>query len=125
MKSIFLKAVLGGFLFLLISPGLVGGATATIMSGPSAACPGPPGQTPTQWFNCIIDRIIDNLVFPVFAGLIIIMTIVAGILFVTARGKEDQINTAKKMMIWVTVGIVVGLIAFSVEGIVRSLLGLA
>jgi hypothetical protein len=71
----------------------------------------------------IINRFLDIVVGPIFFGLIIIMFIWAGILFLTAQGDPTKITGAKKAVLWAVVGTAVGLLAFSVKGIIAKILG--
>lgn len=53
--------------------------------------------------------------FLIFLGLIaVIMIIYAGILYVTAAGKEDQVGTAKKVILYSIVGIVLIALSFAI-----------
>jgi len=66
----------------------------------------------------IICRIID-LLWLIFVGLVIIMFIWAGILYLIAKGDPGKIQTANKVLIWATVGVAVGILAFSAYTIVN------
>lgn len=77
-----------------------------------------------EWIGCIMKNIIDIVVWPVFAGLVFIMFIWAGILFLIARGEPSKLETARKALIWAVVGIVVGILAFSAYAIIKWVLGL-
>jgi 4-amino-4-deoxy-L-arabinose transferase-like glycosyltransferase len=73
----------------------------------------------------IIDNLMNMVVWPIFIGAIVIMTIWAAILFITANGDPGKIATAKKAVLWVIIGIIVGLAAFSAERLVRQVIGLS
>jgi len=84
-----------------------------------------PGGTPntvtlsvTQIVNVILD-----FIWPLFAGFAVIMFIVAGFLFLTAQGDPEKVNQARQATLWGTIGVVVGLIAFSIPFIIRVTLG--
>ena len=49
--------------------------------------------------------------------------IIAGILFLVSGGDAEKIKTARNAFIWGVVGIVVGLLAFSIVSLVRSAIG--
>ncbi len=70
----------------------------------------------------ILNKILD-IVWPIFIGLAIIMFIVAGFLFLKAQGDPAETKTAQKAVMWGVVGIIVGILAFSIPRIVTSLLG--
>jgi hypothetical protein len=78
---------------------------------------------PAAWFTQIINNIIDKVMLPILGGLVIIMFIWAGITFLTAQGDPSKIGTAKKIVIWAIIGIVVAFVAFSATGIVKDILG--
>ena len=63
------------------------------------------------------------VVWPVFLALVIIMFIWAGILYLTAHGDQTKIATANKALIYAVVGIIVAIVAFSVVGLIRAVLG--
>ena len=75
-------------------------------------------------FTEVINRLIDRVVWPIFLGLVIIMFIYAGVLFLTARGEPERITKARKAIIWATVGIVVAFVAFSAQCIISGILGI-
>lgn len=93
-----------------------------------AACPIPIDQVTSanavEWFTCLIERILNFIVWPVFIGLAIIMFVWAGILFLAAHGDPGKIGEAKKAAIWGVVGVVVGLMGYIMVGVLRGLLGL-
>ncbi len=84
-----------------------------------------PGGTPntvilnvTQIVNIILD-----FIWPIFAGFAVIMFLYAGFLFLTASGEAEKIANARQALLWGTVGVVVGLIAFSIPFIIRTTVG--
>ncbi len=78
--------------------------------------------TPTQWFEGIITRFLAIIVWPIFVSAIIIMLVYAGFLFVTAQGDPSKITSAKHAVIWAVVGIIVGILAYSAYGIIKSII---
>lgn len=69
-----------------------------------------------------LPTVINNILTPiwqVFIGLAVIMIIVAGILFLVAGGSAEKVATARQALIWGVIGIVVGVLAFSITTIVR------
>lgn len=63
---------------------------------------------------------IANAAWIVFTIIAVIMFIVAGILFLTSQGDPDKITKARSAFIWGVAGIVVGIIAFTIITIVKS-----
>ncbi len=62
-------------------------------------------------------------VWQVFIGLAVIMIIIAGILFLTAAGNPEKVQQARNAFLWGIVGIVVGILAFSITTVVRIGIG--
>ena len=63
---------------------------------------------------------IEKLMGLVFGGIAVVMFVIAGILFLTAGGDPEKVQTARSAFIWGIAGVVVGLIAFSIVAIVAS-----
>ena len=59
---------------------------------------------------------IINFIFTVSIPLAVIMLVVAGIFFITARGEPAKITVGKQMIIWTLVGLV---IVVSAKGLVE------
>ncbi len=68
----------------------------------------------TDTFAELIDAII-NIIFTLALAIAPIMFIVAGFYFVTAAGEPEKINTAKKMILWTLIGL---LVVISAKGII-------
>jgi FtsH-binding integral membrane protein len=67
----------------------------------------------------IMSNIADQ-VWLVFAGIAIIMFLVAGILFLTANKNPGKLDQARQAVIWGVVGIIVGLFAKGIIGLVSG-----
>jgi len=65
-------------------------------------------ENPLKWdsFAGLLNAIIDFL-FNLAIGIAPIMIIVAGFYFVTAQGEPEQINTAKRIILWTLIGLLV------------------
>lgn len=60
--------------------------------------------------------------FLIFLGVIaVIMVLWSAFQFMTGAGNEDQIENAKKTLLWALVGVVVAILAFSIVQFVESL----
>ncbi len=79
-------------------------------------------QNPPDMIVGILGRLI-GIFWNVFYGLVIIIFIIAGIMYLTARGDPSKIQSANKTLIWAIVGVAVGLLANFATAIVKSLLG--
>ncbi len=55
-----------------------------------------------------------------FMGLVVILFIIAGISFLTAEGDPTKLEQARQFVLWGTVGVIVGVLAFSAIIIVRN-----
>ncbi len=82
-----------------------------------AAPPGLPNVTNNLW--AVIVGIL-SFIWPIFIGISILMFLIAGFLFVTANGEANKIEQAKKAMIWGVVGVVVGILSFSLPMIIGN-----
>ena len=84
-----------------------------------------PGAAPNQQ-NINVTQIVNlilNFIWPLFIGFAVIMFIVAGFTFLTAQGDAAKVGAARQAVLWGVVGVVVGVIAFSLPFIIRSTLG--
>ena len=99
--------ILYSLLVLLILPGLVLAAAID----------------PATWFRDVANRLLNIVVWPLFFALSVIMFIVAGFLYLTARGEPGKIQTANKAIIYAIVGIAVAIAGFSVTTIITNILG--
>ena len=77
----------------------------------------PPIAATTPWPVIVA---ILAFVWPIFIGIAILMFLIAGLTFITANGDAGKIKTARDAMIWGVVGLIVGLLAFSLPDIVRN-----
>ena len=66
---------------------------------------------------------IISFIWPLFVGFAIIMFLVAGFLFLTASGDPGKVKSAKDALIWGIVGVIVGILAFSLPFIIGMILG--
>src|SRR3989344_4461569 len=76
------------------------------------------------WFSCIINNLLNVVVWYVFVGLVVAMFLWAGILFLTARGEPGKIETAKKAIERAVEVLAVGLLAFSAVATIKWVLGI-
>ena len=66
---------------------------------------------------------IQNALWIVFGLIAVIAFVTAGILFLTAGGDPEKVQTARAAFIWGVAGVVVGIVAYSIIAIVASFLG--
>jgi hypothetical protein len=66
---------------------------------------------------------IINIVWIVFTVIAVIAFLIAGILFMTAMGDPEKIKNARNALIWGVVGVIVGILAFSIVQIIKASLG--
>lgn len=86
-----------------------------------AQVPGPIITSPTQ-----ITQLLQNVLnFVGFIVLIIalIMLLWSAILYMTAGGSEERVGKAKNYLIYAIVGIVVAVLAYSVQPFIQNFLG--
>ena len=92
----------------------------TILAMPLAAMAFDPGVAPTGDSSLTIATIINRILgflWPIFAGFAVIMFLIAGFQFL--MNKPDE---GRQAVLWGVVGVVVGLLAFSIPYIVRNVL---
>ncbi len=85
-----------------------------------------PGATPVGFsgsISSIIGLVLDFL-WPIFAGFAVIMFLIAGFLFLSSQGDPAKVQAARQAVLWGIIGVVVGLLAFSIPFIVRQTIGL-
>jgi len=82
--------------------------------------PGGPG-TSIGSLQQIIEAI-ERAMGMIFGAIAVIAFLTAGILFLTAAGDPEKIQTARTAFIWGIAGVVVGIIAFSIIAIVASMI---
>jgi len=68
-----------------------------------------------------LGNVIVSKVWIVFTVLAIIMFVFAGILFLTANGAPEKVASARSAFLWGVVGIVVGILAYTIISVVTSL----
>jgi len=74
--------------------------------------------------KAIIERFLNFVVWPIFAGASILSFIWAGFLYLTAQGEPSKISQATKAVIWGSLGITIGLVGFSAIELVKAILGI-
>lgn len=65
---------------------------------------------------------IKSAIWKVFGIIALIMFIVAGILFLTSSGDAEKVKTARTAFIWGVIGVVVGILAYSIVQLVQYLM---
>ena len=82
------------------------------MASGAVAIPNPlRAQNFTELLNMII-----NFIFYLALGIAPIMIIVAGFFFITAQGEPEKIMTAKRIILWVSIGLIV---VFCAKGLIQ------
>lgn len=71
----------------------------------------------------VIGRIVRTLT-SVMSGIAVLMIVIAGYLYLTARGNEDQIKKAHKTIIFACVALFIMLFAYSIVSIISRLTSL-
>ena len=72
----------------------------------------------------IINNIVNNVVWPIAIGVIVILWIITGILFLTALGDSTKLTTAKHSLFASLAGTIIIVLAGSVIVIIRNALGI-
>jgi hypothetical protein len=97
MQKSKLKIIVPLILFSVFCAGIVGAANTSTTF-----------QNPLQWdtFPELLNVVV-NIVFTISLAIAPILFILAGFYFVTAAGKPEQVETAKKMILWTIIGLIV------------------
>ncbi len=61
-----------------------------------------------------------NLIWPLFVGFSVLMFLIAGFNLLAANGDEGKIKTARMAIVWGIVGVVVGILAFSIPFVIQN-----
>jgi len=56
----------------------------------------------------------------IFGAIAVICFVMSGILFLTAQGAPEKLTTARSALMWGVVGVIVGIVAFSIIAVVGS-----
>lgn len=65
---------------------------------------------------------IENALWIIFGLIAVIAFVMAGILFLTAGGQPEKIQSARSAFIWGIAGVVVGIVAYSVVAIISGVM---
>jgi len=79
----------------------------------------PPGPASIESLPALISQI-QTIMWIIFGGIAVIMFVVAGIMFLTAQGQPEKVQTARSALIWGIAGVVVGILAYSILTIIGA-----
>ncbi|MEI7425091.1 MAG: hypothetical protein WCK10_03170 [Candidatus Staskawiczbacteria bacterium] len=65
---------------------------------------------------------IENALWIIFGLIAVICFVMAGILFLTAGGQPEKVQSARSAFIWGIAGVVVGIVAYSIVQIVSTVM---
>jgi hypothetical protein len=102
---------------LLLAPAVVlaQGTGPLGWNDPNAGTSGLSNQTAVQ--------IVTNVAYwilGILAAVAILMIIVGGIMYLTSAGNEDRVATAKKIIVYAIVGVVIALVALVIVRLIQS-----
>lgn len=75
-----------------------------------------------SWLVTIINNLLNMVVWPVFLGLIVIMFIWAGILYLTARGDPEKFKKANLAVVFAIIGIIVAILGYKAYATLRVII---
>lgn len=80
-------------------------------------------KNPIHWdtIEKLIEAIVDFLIKLALAGAPI-MIIIAGYYFVTSRGEPERISTAKKIVLYTSIGLIIILMAKGIVALVETII---
>ncbi len=76
-----------------------------------------------QTIQILINNVINNVVWPIAIGIIVVLWIITGILFLTALGDPSKVTTAKHSLFASLAGTIIIVLAGSVIVMIRNALG--
>ncbi len=91
------------------------------LSGLAQIQPYAPGAPRVTSFALLIENIVWAI-WIIFTVVVVISFIFAGIMFLTAAGDSKKLETAKSAFVWGIVGVIVGVIAFTIITIVSRMI---
>jgi len=65
---------------------------------------------------------VGNVVWIIFTVIVVVCFVVAGITFLTAQGNPAKLTLARASFFWGIAGVVVGILAYSIESIIERML---
>ena len=82
------------------------------------------GGTPPQVSTDLValGNAIVNKVWIIFTIIAVICFVIAGILFMTAQGNPEKVQQARQAFLWGVVGVVAGILAYSIVTLVVNAL---
>ncbi len=100
----------------------------SVLALPVMALAANSNSAPEAPLNAIADMptlitYIENALWMIFGLMAVICFVVAGILFLTAGGVPEKVQSARSAFIWGIAGVVVGIVAYSIIAIVSSVMG--
>jgi len=72
--------------------------------------------------NSLFGTITLYILWVVFGGIVVVSFVISAITFLTAMGNPEKINQAKTALVWGVVGVVVGIVAYSIIMILSKIL---
>ena len=99
-------------MFLVLALFVIMPITLFAQNGPIQPPSCPPGTICSPYpedFTIVsfLNFILNNIVLPIGAVIAVLFLVYAGFLFVTARGSEEQLEHAKKTLLWTVIGIAI------------------
>lgn len=70
----------------------------------------------------VINNFLTMVIWPIFLGLVIIMFIWAGILYLTARGDPEKFKKANLAVVFAIVGIIVAILGYRIVATLRNII---
>ena len=84
-----------------------------------------PGPQPNTVTGLSIGDLIDivfSILWPIAIAFFIVMFVLAGFQFLTARGNPEQVAQARQFVIWGLVGVAVALLAWSIPFVIKNMI---
>lgn len=119
-------------LFLILLSVFVLPLSVFAQGGNTPPAPGPGGNTPSPNTpvndNLTVDGLITaivNATLFIASGIVVVLWVITGVLFLNARGAPEELKTARRALIAAVVGTIIVVIAVSAISLVKSALNIA
>lgn len=80
------------------------------------------GIDPNLWVKSVINSII-NFLWPIVVGIIVVVFLWIGVVFLTARGDPSKISDARGHLVKGIIGVIVIILSFSILLVIKATIG--
>jgi len=70
----------------------------------------------------LMETLVGSVLWSIFTAIVVFCFVYSGILFLTASGDSTKLTAARSSFVWGIVGVVVGIMAYSIINILSNML---